>query len=141
MARTLSGRRMWFQVLPLMRVKKLMKEEADVKAVAGDASYAAARATVGLSQHALPLQSPCKMNSRILLQQRLYSRAHHTQSTTVPCVAQDCALMQALPYDGSVRGWSCVLQEFLIEELARRAFDITAKSNRDMISYTDVGEY
>ncbi|CAK0738837.1 hypothetical protein CVIRNUC_001100 [Coccomyxa viridis] len=61
------------EVLPLMRVKKLMKEEADVKAVAGDASYAAARAT-----------------------------------------------------------------EFLIEELARRAFDITAKSNRDMISYTDV---
>ena len=49
--------------------------------------------------------------------------------------------MQALPYDGSVQGWSPVLQEFLIEELARRAFDITAKSNRDMISYTDVGEY
>ncbi|CAL5223848.1 g6431 [Coccomyxa viridis] len=61
------------EVLPLMRVKKLMKEEADVKAVAGDASYAAARAT-----------------------------------------------------------------EFLIEELARRAFDITAKSNRDIISYNDI---
>ena len=49
--------------------------------------------------------------------------------------------MQALPYDGFVQGWSPVLQEFLIEELARRAFDITAKSNRDMISYTDIGEY
>ena len=46
---------MRLQVLPLMRVKKLMKEEADVKAVAGDASYAAARATVCLAQHALPL--------------------------------------------------------------------------------------
>lgn len=33
-----------------MRVKKLMKEEADVKAVAGDASYAAARATVSFPQ-------------------------------------------------------------------------------------------
>ena len=31
------------------------------------------------------------------------------------------------------------MQEFLIEELARRAFDITAKSNRDMISYNDIG--
>ena len=49
--------------------------------------------------------------------------------------------MQALPYDEAMSGWSSVLQEFLIEELARRAFDITAKSNRDMISYTDVGEY
>ena len=39
------------QVLPLMRVKKLMKEEADVKAVAGDASYAAARATVSINTH------------------------------------------------------------------------------------------
>ena len=48
--------------------------------------------------------------------------------------------MQALPYDGLMQGQSSVLQEFLIEELARRAFDITAKSNRDMISYTDVGE-
>ena len=46
---------MWLQVLPLMRVKKLMKEEADVKAVAGDASYAAARATVCMPQHTLPL--------------------------------------------------------------------------------------
>ena len=53
--RTLSGRTMRLQVLPLMRVKKLMKEEADVKAVAGDASYAAARATVCLPQHALPV--------------------------------------------------------------------------------------
>lgn len=34
------------QVLPLNRIKRLMKEEADVKAVAADASYAAARATV-----------------------------------------------------------------------------------------------
>ncbi|EIE27521.1 hypothetical protein COCSUDRAFT_52190 [Coccomyxa subellipsoidea C-169] len=33
------------EVLPLNRIKKLMKEEADVKAVAADASYAAARAT------------------------------------------------------------------------------------------------
>ena len=33
-----------------------------------------------------------------------------------------------------------MLQEFLIEELAKRAFDITAKSNRDIISYSDVGE-
>ena len=41
------------QVLPLMRVKKLMKEEADVKAVAGDASYAAARATVSVHLHGL----------------------------------------------------------------------------------------
>ena len=32
------------------------------------------------------------------------------------------------------------MQEFLIEELARRAFDITAKSNRDIISYNDIGE-
>ena len=30
-------------------------------------------------------------------------------------------------------------QEFLIEELARRAFEVTAKSNRDMISYNDIG--
>ena len=52
---TFSGRPMRLQVLPLMRVKKLMKEEADVKAVAGDASYAAARATVSLAQHTLPL--------------------------------------------------------------------------------------
>ncbi len=36
-----------------MRVKKLMKEEADVKAVAGDASYAAARATVSVYLHGL----------------------------------------------------------------------------------------
>lgn len=36
-----------------MRVKKLMKEEADVKAVAGDASYAAARATVSIHLHRL----------------------------------------------------------------------------------------
>ena len=49
--------------------------------------------------------------------------------------------MQALPYNEFVQGWSHVLQEFLIEELARRAFDLTAKSNRDMISYTDVGEH
>ena len=42
-----------WQVLPLMRVKKLMKEEADVKAVAGDASYAAARATVSVHSHRL----------------------------------------------------------------------------------------
>lgn len=55
MVRTFSGLTMRLQVLPLMRVKKLMKEEADVKAVAGDASYAAARATVCLAQHALPL--------------------------------------------------------------------------------------
>ncbi len=34
----------------------------------------------------------------------------------------------------------CYVQEFLIEELARRAFDITAKSNRDIISYNDIGE-
>ena len=33
-----------------------------------------------------------------------------------------------------------MLQEFLIEELAKRAFDITARSNRDIISYSDVGE-
>ncbi|KAK9917452.1 hypothetical protein WJX75_004494 [Coccomyxa subellipsoidea] len=33
------------EVLPLNRIKRLMKEEADVKAVAADASYAAARAT------------------------------------------------------------------------------------------------
>ncbi len=32
-----------------------------------------------------------------------------------------------------------MLQEFLIEELAKRAFAITAKSNRDIISYSDVG--
>lgn len=31
------------------------------------------------------------------------------------------------------------MQEFLIEELARRAFEVTAKSNRDMISYNDIG--
>lgn len=37
---------MFLQVLPLNRIKRLMKEEADVKAVAADASYAAARATV-----------------------------------------------------------------------------------------------
>jgi hypothetical protein len=34
------------QVLPLNRIKRLMKEEADVKAVSAEASYAAARATV-----------------------------------------------------------------------------------------------
>ena len=36
----------WCQVLPLNRIKRLMKEEADVKAVSAEASYAAARATV-----------------------------------------------------------------------------------------------
>ena len=37
--------------------------------------------------------------------------------------------------------WDSValVQEFLIEELARRAFEITAKSNRDIISYNDIG--
>ena len=34
------------QVLPLNRIKRLMKEETDVKAVSAEASYAAARATV-----------------------------------------------------------------------------------------------
>lgn len=40
----------------------------------------------------------------------------------------------------ALKGSAVVLQEFLIEELAKRAFDITAKSNRDIISYIDVGE-
>ena len=34
------------QILPLNRIKRLMKEETDVKAVSAEASYAAARATV-----------------------------------------------------------------------------------------------
>ena len=40
----------------------------------------------------------------------------------------------------ALKGSAVILQEFLIEELAKRAFDITAKSNRDIISYSDVGE-
>ena len=39
-----------WQVLPLNRIKRLMKEEADVKAVSAEASYAAARATVSTLQ-------------------------------------------------------------------------------------------
>ncbi|CAL8463458.1 g2992 [Coccomyxa elongata] len=63
------------EVLPLNRIKRIMKEEADVKAVAADASYAAARAT-----------------------------------------------------------------EYLIEEMAARAFQFTLADNRDTISYGDVAK-
>ena len=65
-----------------MRVKKLMKEEADVKAVAGDASYAAARATVSSS----PMQAVTNANEdmSVLCFRRVTCR-EDMSGLSIPC--------------------------------------------------------
>lgn len=94
-----------------------MKEEADVKAVAADASYAAARATVWTGN--------CYA---LVVYQLLLHRVDDVMG-----------MRGTLHRDQNVTSLS--MQEYLIEEMAARAFQLTLAENRDTISYSDVGEF
>lgn len=87
-----------------------MKEEADVKAVSAEASYAAARATVSGDRLQLCSSLLCECLIRFL----------HNYAVLLKFGV-----------------WP--VQEFLIEALAARAFQLTHTNNRDIISYGDVG--
>ena len=102
------------QVLPLARIKRIIKSEGDVKAVSSEASFAVARAAVSPSFSIMPLQMSVVL---LFLQNMLWLRTCNSP----------------LPMRISCR------QELLLEELARRANVQMQSQHRSTLQYKDVG--
>lgn len=114
------------QLLPLARVKKMMKEAEDVKTVATDASWAVARATVSCGRRCLQTascRSCCSTPPGAAL-----TNANGAEVHTHPAF---CVVSRPFPR----------LQEVFLQELAARAHAVmAADSSRKGLEYRDVGE-
>lgn len=100
------------QTLPITRVKRIIKQDGEVKAVSTDANYAIAKAAVsfGLLAHAASDPQPAS------------------------AIMQSRSLQMLLSL-----GPSPTPQEMLLDKLVQGAADKTMCSDRKLLSYSDVG--